>query len=358
MTFDGLFEPGRFAPAVIATDDASLTETALDVNGRQVVLQAWPDDPEWTGFVGSQIAAGLTELESLIGFPIRDDAATRRAGERPSRSSRGSPAGTTTAPASSRSARISTQAWCSTRSATPGSTTTSARLGGSPRASPRHTPTSCSSGPAGPSVRRSRRPRDGPGSLALDEWVHPNGFALDAAVEQYGYETSYFVVDSVVDEIGIDRMGDVLAAVEGDLEAYRGDAQPQPVDVATDWRRLLDLLEEVAGSGGAAELFRTYVASADDLAAIDQRAAARQRYAALVDDGAGWAAPDVVRQAMEAGSSTSPGTPSTRPPQCSPHGRRCRRPPTRRASTCRRSSRRATSRPTTRPVGRPATSRH
>ena len=298
MTFDALYEPGRFAPAVIATEDGSLTETVVDVNGRQVVLQAWPDDPDWAGFVGSQIASGLTELESLTGLPIRDE---RRLVVRESvRPILEGFAGWY----DNRTGVIEIgedldpglmfhelgHAWFNldlspSRWITEGLAETYANLvlertGGAIR--PPVTPA-----------------RVGPGALALDEWAHPDGSALDDAVELYGYGASYFVVDSVIDEVGTDAMGEVLAAVEGDLEAYRGDVPPQPVAVDTDWRRLLDLLEEVGGSAGAADLIRTYVTSAADLPALDERQATRLRYDALVEEGAGWAAPDVVRDAME-----------------------------------------------------------
>ena len=54
-SFEAIAEPTCFAPVVIASDGARLTETMLDVAGRDVVVQAWPDDPEWTAFMGGQV---------------------------------------------------------------------------------------------------------------------------------------------------------------------------------------------------------------------------------------------------------------------------------------------------------------
>ncbi len=285
-------------PAVIATQDGSLTETVLDVNGRQVVLQAWPDDPEWAGFVGSQMASGLTELESLIGLPIRDERQlVVRESVRPILEGFAGWYDNRTGVIELGedldpglmfhelshawfNDDISPSRWITEGFAETYANLVLERTGGAVR-------------PPVPPVR------DGPGALALDEWAHPNGFALDGAVEQYGYAASYFVVDSVVDEVGVDRMGDVLAAVEGDLEAYRGTRSRSRSASTRTGVACSTCSKRSPARRGATELFRTYVASADDLAAIDQRAAARLRYAALVDDGAGWAAPDVVRDAME-----------------------------------------------------------
>ena len=360
MTFDALYEPGRFAPAVIATEDGSLTETVLDVNGRQVVLQAWPDDPEWTGVRRGpdrrrSDRAGVADRAADPGR-----AATRRAGERPT-----DPRGVR------RLVRQPHGRHRDRRGPRPGPDV--------PRAQPRLVqrrpqPVSMDHrgprrdvrqpGPradaAGPSVRRCCRPGTDPGALALDDVGASERLRASTAPSSSTATTaSYFVVDSVVDEIGIDRMGDVLAAVEGDLEAYRRRRRsPQSVAVATDWRRLLDLLDEVAGVGRAPRSCSARTSPPAGRPGVDRPACRppASRYAALVVDGAGWAAPDVVRDAMEAWdflTSLASVIDAVRP-QCSPHGRRCGGRATRRASTCRADARGAlrVGRPT-RPSCRP-----
>ncbi|HEY4634510.1 MAG TPA: hypothetical protein VIH00_11405 [Candidatus Limnocylindrales bacterium] len=81
-------------------------------------------------------------------------------------------------------------------------------------------------------------------------------------------------------------MGDTTAA--GTAET--GDGPP-------DWRVLLDLLE---GRTDATydDLWRAWVARPTDLPLLDARAAARDRYAALVAQAGDWRLPAIVREAM------------------------------------------------------------
>jgi hypothetical protein len=66
----------------------------------------------------------------------------------------------------------------------------------------------------------------------------------------------------------------------------------------TDWRRFLDLLEEVGDSTRAEELFRRWVTEPHQDDILDDRAAARTSYAALLEAGDGWLAPYSVRSKL------------------------------------------------------------
>ena len=296
--FEAIAEPTFFAPVVIASDGAGLTETTLDVAGRDVVVQAWPDDPEWTAFMGGQVGTALSDLEQLIGFPARDDRAVivRESVEPILEGFAGwfdQDTGVIEVGEDLDPALVFHEvghAWFNddfapSRWINEGLAETYANL---------------LLERTGATARQPIVPTAGaPGAQPLSEWNFPVTLPPDADSERYGYETSHFVVDALVDEVGLDAMADVLTAMERDVEAYRGDGEPQPTTAAADWRRLLDLASELGDAETAAELFRTWVAPAGDVGDFELRSTARQRYDTLVTDGDGWAAPLAVRQAME-----------------------------------------------------------
>ncbi|HSK52560.1 MAG TPA: hypothetical protein VLA44_07365, partial [Clostridia bacterium] len=76
-------------------------------------------------------------------------------------------------------------------------------------------------------------------------------------------------------------------------------AEPERVGGPPDWRGLLDLLEERTAAEYE-DLWREWVARPDDLPLLDARAAARERYDAVLDDAAGWAVPRPIRDALRA----------------------------------------------------------
>jgi hypothetical protein len=138
------------------------------------------------------------------------------------------------------------------------------------------------------------------GAVPLASWTHPGRISEPAVElrEQYGYEAAWTVIRSLFVEVGAERMREVLNAAEDHEIAYVGAEPAETVTGQNDWRRLLDLVEERAGSTRADELFRRFVATPDDVAAMDARAAARTAYAGLVRAGGAWHVPLYVRDAM------------------------------------------------------------
>ena len=84
-----------FGPVVISTNDAALTETVLDVEGREVVVQAWPDDPEWTAFMGGQVGDRPDRSRAADRVPRPRRPSRSSSARASSRSSRASPGGST-----------------------------------------------------------------------------------------------------------------------------------------------------------------------------------------------------------------------------------------------------------------------
>ena len=137
-------------------------------------------------------------------------------------------------------------------------------------------------------------------AVRLNAWVHP-GRITDAttdARERYGYSASWTVIRAIAREIGGDALRRVLTAAHDHVIAYGGAGVPETVNGPNDWRRLLDLLDEVGGSATADAAFRRWVVTDDQVALLDDRAAARRDLAALRLASGDWAAPVDVRSAL------------------------------------------------------------
>ena len=116
--------------------------------------------------------------------------------------------------------------------------------------------------------------------------------------EPYGYNAAQTIAQQIVDEVGLDGMREVLAAVDARTIAYVGDAAPEVVDTATDWRRFLDLVDEIGDASSANDLVEQYVVNPEQADLLAPRAEARDAYAGLADDGDAWAPPLGVRRRM------------------------------------------------------------
>jgi hypothetical protein len=136
-------------------------------------------------------------------------------------------------------------------------------------------------------------------AFPLNEWEVPRDAPIDdeetQEYEEYGYTTSWHVIHALVDEIGTDDMAAVFAAAEADETAYVGEGNPESVGADDDWRRLLDLAEEIGGSQQAEQLFRDYVVNEEQAELLDERAEAREAYADLVDAQDDLSAPWLIR---------------------------------------------------------------
>ena len=143
-------------------------------------------------------------------------------------------------------------------------------------------------------------PRPDPAAFALNDWP-PLGRISDdktEARENYGYQTSFRVIQAIVTLTGDDGMRKVFAAAAAREIAYVGAPTIEHRPAVADWRALLDYLQERADSSNAETEFRLYVVGPADLPVLDTRATARQAYARLYADGQGWFPPFAVRSPM------------------------------------------------------------
>ena len=303
-TADAIAQPDQYALFVSArADEALVSAPVATSDGARFDVRSWPGDTEWQQFVADRITADVPQLESLVGAPWPVDATvTVREAFTPylygyagwfsvgdDELEIGEDLDPQVVLHELSHAWFNT-AWFDDRWVNEGLAQTYAAAaltasGGSPT-------------PATPPAA------DDPDRISLLEWGQPDLVQGADGIESYGYAASYAVIQQIVDHLGLDGMGEVLAAVDADTIAYvaHGPAEADAT-ATTDWRRLLDLVDEVArvGSGDgwtAQPLFEQYVVTTDVLPELQARAEARAAYAALVERGGDWAPPLAVRRAM------------------------------------------------------------
>ena len=143
-------------------------------------------------------------------------------------------------------------------------------------------------------------------SIPLAEWGSSFAAGVDDANfrerEEYGYRSSWFVIRSMVEIIGIEDMREVLATADADVTAYLGANNAQPTRVRADWRRLLDLASVNASLEQQRELdqlFIDYVVTGLDVESVAQRRPVLNRYNEFAADAGDWEVPSDIRLAME-----------------------------------------------------------
>jgi len=284
-----------------ATNDNALTRDRLTVGGGdQVVIRAWPDDDRWRTRVRTLLRDGVPKLVGLIGLPWPvDGALTVTEVHTPLLEGYAGfydPATdeitisedldelTIVHEASHAwfNASLFSGRWITEGLADEYAARVLRELGrGYPDPKP---------------VKRSAK-----AAFPLADWPPPAPIKDTAsnAREQYGYDASWLVMRGILRAVGLSGMREVFAAAAAGTVAYRGEAPPEHTRLPNDWRRFLDLADELGAGPGADDLVKTWVLDEGAAKLLPARAKARSAYADLVRAGGPWAAPVAVRMAMD-----------------------------------------------------------
>jgi hypothetical protein len=276
-------------------NDSRLVPRVLDVADADIQLRAWPDDPEWADFAATTVETGIPALEELIGrrWPIDDRLDVRETVE-PNVSGYAGwfdresneiavgeelDADTIYHELSHAwlNSAVSTERWFTEGLAQVYAAELVRRDGGDPRQ---------------PTVPVA----DAPGALPLTEWASTVGES-DRDTEEYGYGSSFWVVDALVDEIGLDRTRNILNALRDGASAYDVAATGERPEA--DWQRVYDAIVEIGGAVTARDMFETLVVGADGSGLIELRDRAALDVADLVQRSAPWSLPVGVRNRLE-----------------------------------------------------------
>lgn len=141
---------------------------------------------------------------------------------------------------------------------------------------------------------------DDPAAFPLSFWPAPGRIddAETAAREDYGYAAAWTLMQSIVDEVGVEGMQGIFHALDDRVGAYRQEGRTTHDLSPGGWRRFLDLLEEVGGAEDMTDRFRTWVVEPGDIDELDARLESRARLVVLEAAGAGWAPPRGVIDQM------------------------------------------------------------
>ena len=287
----GLSEDTRITVG-LANDDR-LVSRPLAVEGVDLELRSWPDDPDWADFAAAHVESGIPTLANLIGsdWPAEGSFVVRESVE-PIRSGYAGWFDAQTKEIAVGEALdadtiyhelshawfnrgLSTERWLSEGIAQVYAAELVRRDGDEART------------PSAPVV-------DDPAARPLTDWT-----ALDdeRALEEYGYATSFWVVDALVGDVGFDRMRPVIAALRNGASPYGAtDDVERPDD---DWKRVYDVFVEVGGSSVAGEVFGSHVVDADGAISIERRDRAAADVAGLAARGSPWVLPVGVRNRLE-----------------------------------------------------------
>lgn len=140
-------------------------------------------------------------------------------------------------------------------------------------------------------------------AFPLDSWsadAGPDG-------EAYGYAASWAFLDALEEIVGLEAIRTVLTRVAASIGPYQpSEVKPEPLPdgvaapaTALTTRGFLDHLETVSGAD-LTERFADQVLTEGDIALLPARDEARTEFAALVEQGGSWGAPDSVLGAMTA----------------------------------------------------------
>jgi hypothetical protein len=141
-------------------------------------------------------------------------------------------------------------------------------------------------------------------AFPLSDWPPPAAIRDEESLdrESYGYAASWTLMRSIVTLVGEDAMRAAFAAAVAGTTAYPGEAPPERSRLPNDWRRFLDLVQGEGGVADDAEITDLVAEVALDEAdrkLLPDRASARRALAELVEAGGEWAAPVIVRMALD-----------------------------------------------------------
>lgn len=117
--------------------------------------------------------------------------------------------------------------------------------------------------------------------------------------EEWGYNTSAWLMEQLTDELGADSLTDLFAALTNATPTWPDETGRGTSPLDRDWRRVFDVLDRQLGSVEADELFRRWVVTEAHGEDLDERATAFELLDDLAERGGEWHLPDLLREDAE-----------------------------------------------------------
>jgi hypothetical protein len=302
LTSGDIPEPEKYIVAITGTNPKGLTEQRVSTSdGRNISILGWPGDKEWMAAVRGEVETSIPKLQTLIGQPlpgegtivVREVAGTELgdayiASYDPSEqlalvSENFRQAGVVTHELS--------HAWFNDglfdgRWLSEGYATWIERATGEvtdPCAAPNY-------------------PGTGTPDLGSWKYANPRATAQELSIVTYQYDAACAIVSKVAQQVGDDRMREILVVLNTTEGPYEGVSDARP-GAAASWRDWLDAVDErgmrpagLDDTNAVASMLVHYgIASQADLG---QRAVTREALDELRETTAGWAVPVAVTRPL------------------------------------------------------------
>ncbi len=131
-----------------------------------------------------------------------------------------------------------------------------------------------------------------PSRFDLNSW--PGVGESDQEEEIWGYETAFYIIQTLAEEIGEESMREVLDTAYNHKNPYLP-SLTESTELA-GWQRFLDILEEVGGSSKATGLLREWAVAETKGPLLDHRTAIRLRFHNLVAHADTWELPAMIAE--------------------------------------------------------------
>jgi hypothetical protein len=295
-----LAEPIGWYSTVEATNRDALTNVPITASGQRIVIHAWPEDRDWVGRVSTILEQGLPDLEDAIGLPwpvtrdleVTEVAASEIAGYAGFFNSAFDRITISEDLDDLTIVHEASHAWFD-------GDLFQERWIDEGLADEYASRILAADHPDQEQVGPSTVAPTDKTAFDLNTWRPPDRIdAQSAAYERFGYDASWTVMRTIVDDVTEARMRDVFKAAAAQTVTYLGAGPAERSGFVADWRRFLDLVTDVGGSTKAEDLLETWVLTPKQDAELPARDAARTKYFDLVREGDDWLPGIVVRKPM------------------------------------------------------------
>ena len=133
-----------------------------------------------------------------------------------------------------------------------------------------------------------------PSRFDLNSW--PGVGESDQEEEIWGYETAFYIIQTLAEEIGEESMREVLDTAYNHNNPYLP-SLTESRELA-GWQRFLDILEELGGSSKATDLFSEWVVAESKDPLLDERTEARLKFHNLVAHADTWELPSTIAKSV------------------------------------------------------------
>ncbi|MEZ5281299.1 MAG: hypothetical protein R2770_12605 [Acidimicrobiales bacterium] len=287
-------DPDDFFVTVIARNNEALVATPLDVADSQVTIRSWPGDDEWQQFAERNVTEGIPVLEKLVGLPWPEDEQFEilqssepnfhgyagwydsEEGQIIIDESLDTPIFLHELSHAWFNDKLTEDRWITEAMADEFARLAALELD--------------------EDAPEPDRPKDGYKNRYLNTW---STLTRGEDAEEWGYTVSAWVMFQLSEDVGAEAMDDIAVALFEGTAAYPDEDGDGRSLVDVDWKRLLDVAENIAGAEGFQTVLSDWVLLKAEEDLLAQRNEAQDEVERLAEAGGDWFVPNGLRNRLE-----------------------------------------------------------